>query len=106
VAKAELGVKRRCLSCGAAFFDLNREPIACPKCSAVFQVVELPHSAPRKTPYRSVAVSEPSSDDQAASEDAETAADTDGEAEAAEPDDSVIEPIEEEDRIEEIGDLM
>jgi len=38
VAKPELGSKRQCLSCGAKFFDLNRDPILCPKCGAVFQI--------------------------------------------------------------------
>ena len=38
-----LGVKRKCLSCDAAFFDLGRTPILCPKCGADFKVVELPH---------------------------------------------------------------
>ena len=37
VAKPELGFKRLCLSCGAKFYDLNKDPIVCPKCSAVFQ---------------------------------------------------------------------
>jgi hypothetical protein len=36
------GVKRKCLSCAAAFFDLGRTPITCPKCAAEFKVVELP----------------------------------------------------------------
>jgi uncharacterized protein (TIGR02300 family) len=48
VVKPELGVKRRCLSCTKAFFDLNRKPIVCPTCKTVFQVVELAHSAPRR----------------------------------------------------------
>jgi uncharacterized protein (TIGR02300 family) len=39
VAKAELGTKRLCASCGAKFYDLSKDPITCPKCSAVFQVV-------------------------------------------------------------------
>ena len=38
MAKAELGTKRLCASCGAKFYDLNKDPITCPKCSAVFQV--------------------------------------------------------------------
>ncbi|MFC0219687.1 TIGR02300 family protein [Pseudochelatococcus lubricantis] len=38
MAKPELGTKRQCLSCGAKFYDLNRDPIACPKCGALFQV--------------------------------------------------------------------
>jgi uncharacterized protein (TIGR02300 family) len=52
VAKAELGVKRRCLNCNAPFFDLNRVPIVCPKCHAVFQVVEIAHSPARRAPIR------------------------------------------------------
>jgi len=107
VAKAELGVKRRCLSCTALFFDLNREPIVCPKCSAVFQVVELPHSEPKKAFYRPVASDGPLNDDQTAADDVETV-DADGETET-ESDDSVLDSEEderEEDRIEEIDDLM
>jgi uncharacterized protein (TIGR02300 family) len=46
VAKADLGIKRQCQSCGAKFYDLKRNPITCPKCSTVF-VVEAP-SRPRR----------------------------------------------------------
>ncbi len=38
VAKPELGSKRQCLHCGAKFFDLNKDPIVCPKCGTVFQL--------------------------------------------------------------------
>jgi uncharacterized protein (TIGR02300 family) len=48
VTKAELGVKRRCLSCNKPFFDLNRAPIVCPSCDAVFQAVEMAHSPPKR----------------------------------------------------------
>jgi uncharacterized protein (TIGR02300 family) len=41
VAKAELGTKRLCASCGAKFYDLNKDPMICPKCGAVFQVAAL-----------------------------------------------------------------
>ena len=34
MAKAEWGTKRTCLSCGARFYDLRREPIVCPACGA------------------------------------------------------------------------
>ncbi|MGH6900344.1 MAG: TIGR02300 family protein, partial [Geminicoccaceae bacterium] len=34
VAKAEWGLKRTCLNCGARFYDLQREPIVCPSCGA------------------------------------------------------------------------
>ncbi|MBV8564703.1 MAG: TIGR02300 family protein, partial [Methylobacteriaceae bacterium] len=37
--KPELGGKHKCQNCGTKFFDLNREPIACPKCGTVVQVV-------------------------------------------------------------------
>jgi uncharacterized protein (TIGR02300 family) len=37
VAKPELGLKRQCMSCGAKFYDLNKNPITCPKCSTPFQ---------------------------------------------------------------------
>jgi uncharacterized protein (TIGR02300 family) len=36
VAKVELGAKRQCQNCGAKFFDLNKDPIICPKCGTVF----------------------------------------------------------------------
>jgi uncharacterized protein (TIGR02300 family) len=38
VAKPELGTKRQCASCGAKFYDLNKDPIHCPKCGAVYEV--------------------------------------------------------------------
>jgi uncharacterized protein (TIGR02300 family) len=37
VAKPELGAKHQCQACAAKFFDLNRNPIVCPKCGTVFQ---------------------------------------------------------------------
>ena len=37
MAKPELGSKRQCQNCGAKFFDLNKDPIICPKCGTVFQ---------------------------------------------------------------------
>ena len=32
MASANWGTKRRCSTCGAAFYDLNRDPVICPKC--------------------------------------------------------------------------
>ena len=49
MAKPELGIKRQCQNCGAKFFDLNRDPILCPKCGTTFQVVAL-----TRAPARSV----------------------------------------------------
>ena len=34
MAKAELGMKLTCESCGARFYDLNKTPGICPKCGA------------------------------------------------------------------------
>ena len=39
MAKPELGTKRLCASCGAKFYDLNKDPIVCPKCETVFHPV-------------------------------------------------------------------
>lgn len=36
MAKPELGTKRQCLNCGAKFYDLNKDPILCPKCGTPF----------------------------------------------------------------------
>ncbi|MCI4679422.1 TIGR02300 family protein [Rhodoblastus acidophilus] len=47
MAKPELGSKRQCQNCGAKFFDLNRDPILCPKCGATFQPPAVSRSAAR-----------------------------------------------------------
>ncbi len=39
VAKPELGTKRVCPACGIKYYDLNRNPIVCPSCGTVFEVV-------------------------------------------------------------------
>ena len=36
MAKPEWGLKRQCLSCGAKFYDMQRDPIICPSCETVF----------------------------------------------------------------------
>ena len=35
MARPELGRKHQCQNCGTRFFDLNRSPIACPKCGTI-----------------------------------------------------------------------
>lgn len=42
MAKPELGTKRVCVSCGARFYDLTRQPAVCPKCAT-----EQPAEQPR-----------------------------------------------------------
>jgi uncharacterized protein (TIGR02300 family) len=36
LAKPEWGAKRICHNCGARFYDMQRDPIVCPKCHTVF----------------------------------------------------------------------
>ena len=38
MAKPELGTKRLCAHCSAKFYDLNKDPIHCPKCGAVYEI--------------------------------------------------------------------
>ncbi|MCF4126751.1 TIGR02300 family protein [Methylobacterium sp. SyP6R] len=44
MARPELGLKRQCMSCGAKFYDLSRDPAVCPKCGTVYQVAALTSS--------------------------------------------------------------
>lgn len=45
MARPDLGGKRQCQTCGTKFFDFNRDPITCPKCGTVFQVLAAPSRA-------------------------------------------------------------
>ena len=36
VANPEWGTKRICQNCGTKFYDMQREPITCPKCQTVY----------------------------------------------------------------------
>lgn len=46
MAKPELGAKRQCQNCGAKFFDLNKDPIVCPKCGTAFLVLGAQRARP------------------------------------------------------------
>lgn len=81
------GVKRRCGSCDTAFYDLQRFPILCPKCGAVFDATAKsklasvprapkvnatrakfnagPKPAPRKEPNEEIEEAAPKPDDEA-----------------------------------------
>ena len=52
MTKPELGTKRRCNSCETKFFDLNTDPIVCPKCRAVFASPQPERVPPRRLPGR------------------------------------------------------
>ncbi len=47
MTKAELGTKRLCPNCGARYYDLNREPILCPRCGTEFEVVVVSRARPQ-----------------------------------------------------------
>jgi uncharacterized protein (TIGR02300 family) len=104
VAKPELGAKRQCQNCGAKFFDLNKDPIVCPKCGTIFQGAARVERAAAKAEVEEDEVVAPagvelvSLDEVEASEEkaAEPAAeDVDVEEGEAEPDDPFIEAEEE-----------
>ena len=47
MTKPELGAKRQCQSCATKFYDLNRSPITCPKCGALFHIEPVLRSVAR-----------------------------------------------------------
>jgi len=55
VVKPEWGVKRTCHSCSAKFYDMRRDPVACPKCGTVLDLEAL--AKPKRS--RAAAVAEP-----------------------------------------------
>ena len=104
MAKPELGAKRQCQNCGAKFFDLNKDPIVCPKCGTIFQGAARVERAAAKAEVEEDEVAAPagvelvSLDEVEASEEkaAEPAVeDVDVEEGEAEPDDPFIEAEEE-----------
>ena len=55
MAKPELGLKRQCMTCGARFYDLNRDTIVCPICQSSYTVVSRPpsySSRPSAKPFK------------------------------------------------------
>lgn len=58
MAKPELGTKRHCQSCGAKFYDLNKDPIICPRCGTAFVAVAAAGRGGRPEPAAARAVDE------------------------------------------------
>ena len=80
-----LGTKRTCPSCGARFYDLNKDPIECPKCHEQFTVEPIlpskqdqmakPEEAPTPEPAEEPVVDEVADDeDEVAAGDVDEAA--------------------------------
>ena len=68
MAKAELGLKRTCLSCGIRFYDFKRTPIICPGCQAEFDPEAVirsrrGRSAPKESPKAAKQAEKPVMDD-------------------------------------------
>lgn len=56
MAKAEWGTKRTCQSCDARFYDMQRQPIVCPKCGAEFKIEVAKPRRPAAAPKPAAAV--------------------------------------------------
>jgi uncharacterized protein (TIGR02300 family) len=107
MARPELGSKHHCEHCGARFFDLNRSPIACPKCGTVVEGVlrAVPHAAEADEKDLSAgAETELVSLEEADVEEDKVAAAADDEVEIDTNDDTFLEEEEEDDG--DVGDLI
>lgn len=115
MAKPELGAKHQCQNCATKFFDLNRDPILCPKCGAVF--VPLPVArGPSRAAAAAAARDEGeveqekdgveivSLDEAEAGEKPEPAADDDAEVDDTPADDNTF--LEEEEGDDDVADLI
>ena len=83
MAKPELGIKRLCANCGAKFYDLNKDPIVCPKCSTVFAVT--PSARPRPEAPRAAPVEEEAAVPEVAEAEFVSLEEADKETEGAKP---------------------
>jgi len=103
VAKVDLGMKLTCESCGARFYDLNKQPGHCPKCGTanarpvIFKASRRPSAEERekaanlaKAPPKPAPVDEDATTD-ADEEDEDVIEDT---SDLGEDDDDVEVPIE------------
>jgi len=50
VTQINRGTKRRCPHCGAAFYDLDRDPVVCPKCHTPYVEAQRPPARPASRP--------------------------------------------------------
>jgi uncharacterized protein (TIGR02300 family) len=85
VAKPELGTKRLCPGCGAKYYDLNRDPISCPKCGTVFEAVMTSRAA--KAAKVEEAIEEDEDEDDVEAPEIVTLEEADAEAEGDSDDD-------------------
>ena len=90
MAKADLGLKRTCLSCGMRYYDFNRTPIICPGCQTEFDPEAVIRSRRgRATPKSVKAAQVPAveaANEEAEEEEVETAADNGDKADSDDAD--------------------
>ncbi len=119
MTKADLGTKRLCPNCGARYYDLNREPIVCPRCGTAFEVTvtrarpqtasKAPKPAAVEEAEDGVAaemVSLEEADDEAAESGAVKVPDAEEDVEADDDEDDTFLADEEEDDEEDVGDII
>jgi uncharacterized protein (TIGR02300 family) len=58
VAKPELRTKRLCGNCGVKFYDLNKDPIVCPKCETVMVPAAITARGRPEAPARAAPVAQ------------------------------------------------
>ena len=78
MAKADLGTKRACLSCGMRFYDFKRSPILCPGCGAEFDpenIIKRSKSKPASKAANGAGI-DASDDDQIETDDTDPLAET------------------------------
>lgn len=75
MVKPDLGSKHQCLNCGTKFFDLNKDPIVCPKCGTVFQLAAPARAQPRAAVAEEEPAAETGTVELVSLEDAEPAGD-------------------------------
>ncbi len=68
VAKPELGSKHKCQNCGTKFFDLNKDPVVCPKCGEVQTMTAMPSPVRATRAAPAAAVNRNTDDDEADTE--------------------------------------
>lgn len=68
MAKSELGSKHKCQNCGTKFFDLNKDPVVCPKCGEVQTVTAMPSPVRASRAAPAAAANRNTDDDEADTE--------------------------------------
>ena len=106
VAKPELGTKHLCANCGAKFYDLNKDPITCPKCHTVMELATVATRGRPDAPAAAAAA--PAAEEEVvAPETAEaefvSLEEADAEAQGKKPEGEAVEGAEEEVELEDEG---